>query len=59
MKGYAFIYSGWAPQQEILKHPATGGFMSHCGWNSTLESMVAGVPMLTWPLGAEQRVNAR
>lgn len=49
---------GWAPQVEILAHPATGGFVSHCGWNSTLESMWHGVPMATWPMYAEQHFNA-
>ncbi|XP_022153677.1 anthocyanidin 3-O-glucosyltransferase 2-like [Momordica charantia] len=49
---------GWAPQVEILAHPATGGFVSHCGWNSTLESMWYGVPMATWPMYAEQMFNA-
>lgn len=49
---------GWAPQVEILAHRAIGGFVSHCGWNSTLESMWFGVPMATWPLEAEQQLNA-
>ncbi|GMI98516.1 UDP-glucosyl transferase 71B6 [Hibiscus trionum] len=49
---------GWAPQVAILGHPATGGFMSHCGWNSTLESIWFGVPMAAWPLYAEQQLNA-
>jgi len=48
----------WAPQTEILSHPSVGGFVSHCGWNSTLESIVNGVPMITWPLYAEQGMNA-
>ena len=48
----------WAPQVEILNHPAVGGFLSHCGWNYTLESATAGVPMVAWPLFAEQRMNA-
>ncbi|GMI98515.1 UDP-glucosyl transferase 71B6 [Hibiscus trionum] len=48
----------WAPQVDILGHPATGGFMSHCGWNSTLESIWFGVPMAAWPLFAEQQLNA-
>jgi hydroquinone glucosyltransferase len=50
--------SSWAPQVRVLSHPATAAFVSHCGWNSTLESMVAGVPMVAWPLHAEQRMNA-
>ncbi|AET00306.1 UDP-glucose flavonoid 3-O-glucosyltransferase [Medicago truncatula] len=49
---------GWAPQTQILAHPATGGFVSHCGWNSTLEGIYFGVPIATWPLFAEQQVTA-
>ncbi|XP_061344125.1 UDP-glucose flavonoid 3-O-glucosyltransferase 6-like [Gastrolobium bilobum] len=49
---------GWAPQAQVLAHPATGGFVSHCGWNSTLESIYFGVPIATWPLYAEQQTNA-
>nr|WEA84863.1 UDP-glycosyltranserase [Gynostemma pentaphyllum] len=49
---------GWAPQLEVLAHPATGGFISHCGWNSILESVWHGVPVATWPMYAEQKFNA-
>ncbi|OEL20083.1 Hydroquinone glucosyltransferase [Dichanthelium oligosanthes] len=48
----------WEPQVEILGHRAIGGFLSHCGWNSALETVAAGVPTLAWPLFAEQRMNA-
>lgn len=47
----------WAPQVEVLNHPAVAGFVSHCGWNSTLEAVAAGVPTMAWPLYAEQRMN--
>ncbi|CAK7345148.1 unnamed protein product [Dovyalis caffra] len=49
---------GWAPQVEILAHKAVGGFVSHCGWNSTLESILFGVPIAAWPLYGEQQFNA-
>nr|BAF96581.1 lignan glucosyltransferase [Sesamum alatum] len=49
---------GWAPQMAVLSHPAVGGFVSHCGWNSVLESVWCGVPMAVWPLSAEQQANA-
>lgn len=47
----------WAPQIEVLGHESIGGFVTHCGWNSTLEAVCAGVPMVAWPLYAEQRFN--
>ncbi|GLT98898.1 hypothetical protein SLE2022_163720 [Rubroshorea leprosula] len=49
---------GWTPQVSVLAHPAIGGFVSHCGWNSTLESIWFGVPIAVWPLYAEQQFNA-
>lgn len=49
---------GWAPQASVLSHVSVRGFVSHCGWNSILESLWFGVPMGTWPLYAEQQVNA-
>ncbi|KAI3756721.1 hypothetical protein L1987_56543 [Smallanthus sonchifolius] len=49
---------GWAPQVAVLAHHAVGGFVSHCGWNSLLESLWFGVPVATWPMYAEQQINA-
>ncbi|KAK2665018.1 hypothetical protein Ddye_003592 [Dipteronia dyeriana] len=57
--GRGLIIRGWAPQVLILDHEAIGGFMTHCGWNSILESVTAGVPMVTWPLSAEQFYNEK
>ncbi|KAD6453114.1 hypothetical protein E3N88_07819 [Mikania micrantha] len=54
-----YIVQSWGPQIKILSHESIGGFLTHCGWNSTLESVVHGVPMIAWPLYAEQHMNAR
>jgi UDP-N-acetylglucosamine:LPS N-acetylglucosamine transferase len=55
--GRGMVVKMWAPQVEVLRHAATGAFMTHCGWNSVLEAASAGVPMLCWPMYAEQRLN--
>nr|ABR57234.1 chalcone 4'-O-glucosyltransferase [Antirrhinum majus]AFC90118.1 chalcone 4'-O-glucosyltransferase [Antirrhinum majus] len=56
-KGVGFVTNTWVPQKEVLSHDAAGGFVTHCGWNSVLEALSFGVPMIGWPLYAEQRIN--
>jgi UDP:flavonoid glycosyltransferase YjiC (YdhE family) len=56
-KGY--IIWNWVPQLLILDHLATGGIVTHCGWNSVLESLSVGLPMITWPIFAEQFENEK
>jgi UDP:flavonoid glycosyltransferase YjiC (YdhE family) len=56
-KGKGLVVEAWAPQRKVLAHGAVGGFVTHCGWNSVLEAIMGGVPMLAWPMYAEQRMN--
>ncbi|KAF1898087.1 hypothetical protein Lal_00032851 [Lupinus albus] len=59
VKGRGILIKGWAPQVLILSHKSIGTFLTHCGWNSTLEGICAGVPLVTYPLFAEQFFNEK
>ncbi|KAL8090292.1 hypothetical protein AgCh_039677 [Apium graveolens] len=52
------VMEGWAPQAKILRHSSTGGFVSHCGWSSIMESMMFGVPVIAMPMHIDQPYNA-
>ncbi|KAI3732842.1 hypothetical protein L1987_64051 [Smallanthus sonchifolius] len=55
--GESRLLTSWCPQQKVLNHPSIGWFLTHSGWNSTLESISSGVPMICWPFFAEQHTN--
>ncbi|KAK7307021.1 hypothetical protein VNO77_39713 [Canavalia gladiata] len=59
VSGRGIVVRDWVPQVAILGHRVVGGFLSHCGWNSVMEAMVAGVAILGWPMEADQFLNAR
>ncbi|KAH9611930.1 hypothetical protein KSS87_017869 [Heliosperma pusillum] len=59
ISGQGMMVHKWGPQLEILSHEAVGGFLSHCGWNSVLEGLGEGVPIIGWPLAAEQAYNLK
>ncbi|XP_044952156.1 7-deoxyloganetin glucosyltransferase-like [Hordeum vulgare subsp. vulgare] len=56
--GRGFMAS-WCPQQEVLNNPAVGVFLTHSGWNSTMDSMCGGVPVISWPFFSDQLTNCR
>lgn len=58
-KNRGLVVREWVDQLGILKHESVRGFLSHCGWNSVLEGVAAGVPLAVWPMHADQPFNAR
>ncbi|CAI0422347.1 unnamed protein product [Linum tenue] len=49
----------WCQQEQVLAHEGVGLFFTHAGWNSTLETVIAGKPVICWPFIAEQSTNSR
>lgn len=53
------LLASWCPQEQVLSHPSVAVFLTHCGWNSMMETICAGVPVICWPFFAEQQTNCR
>ncbi|KAI3798685.1 hypothetical protein L1987_33963 [Smallanthus sonchifolius] len=53
------VWTSWVPQLQILSHESVGGFLSHCGWGSTVEGLMLGHPPIMLPFLVDQGLNAR
>ncbi|KAF5199663.1 Udp-glycosyltransferase 85a8, partial [Thalictrum thalictroides] len=53
------MISGWCPQEQVLGHPSIGAFLTHSGWNSTMDTICSGVPIISWPFADDQMINCR
>ncbi|XP_062209463.1 putative UDP-rhamnose:rhamnosyltransferase 1 [Phragmites australis] len=58
-RGHGLVWPGWVPQVRVLAHGAVGAFLTHCGWGSTIESLVFGHPLVMLPFVVDQGLIAR